>query len=126
MCVVHRIPQFSSAIHKIRAELHPSAAHIVCLYRFWGERFDLHIVKVYSSVLLVYANLIFALLVCQSYLIYRLCAYRISVLYDGDHNVDSNILSYIGAYIPMSLSEEFICPKVKYMHSSFDAFSLRD
>ena len=34
---------------------------------FWGERFDLHIISLLRcNVLLVYANLIFALLVCQS------------------------------------------------------------
>ena len=133
---IHKLSQLSSTINvcgasyssvlfchsQIRAELHPSAAHIVCLYRFWGERFDLHIVKVYSSVLLVYANLIFALLMCQSYKSYLV--HRISILYHGDDNVDCNILCLESVHIiPMSIFWWFMCPKIipTCTHSSFDA-----
>lgn len=94
----------------------------VCLYRFWGERFDLHIVKVYSCVLLVHANLIFALLMCQSYKSYLV--HRISILYHGDDNVDCNILCLESVHIiPMSIFQWFMCPKIipTCTHSSFDA-----
>ena len=109
-------PSFSFSIYR------------VCLYRFWGERFDLHIVKVYSSVLLVYANLIFALLKCQSYKSYLV--HRISILYHGDDNVDCNIfVSWIGAYYThVYISVVHVPKNHTYMHTFFFwcFFGLRD
>ena len=57
----------AAAAIPIRVELHPSRLHFADL--FWGERFDLHIisfVKVFCSVLLVYANLIFCSFSCAN------------------------------------------------------------
>ena len=73
-------------------------------------------------VLLVYANLIFALLMCQSYKSYLV--HRISILYHGDDNVDCNILCLESVHIiPMSIFQWFMCPKIipTCTHSSFDA-----
>ena len=94
----------------------PSFSYILCWsflgWEIWPPYHKS--VKVYYSVLLVYANLIFALLVCQSYKTYLV--HRISILYHGDHNVDSNILSYIGAYAQVFISS--CAQKIIHMHSS--------
>ena len=94
----------------------PSFSYILCWsflgWEIWPPYHKS--VKVYYSVLLVYANLIFALLVCQSYK--TDLVHRISILYHGDHNVDSNISSFIGAYAQLFISS---CAQKIHTHALF-------
>ena len=124
MCVVHPIPQFSSAIHKFVLNSILQLQHISSLLiSFLGwEIWPPYRKGVLLCVLLVYANLIFALLMCQSYKSYLV--HRISILYHGDDNVDCNILCLESVHIiPMSIFQWFMCPKIipTCTHSSFDA-----
>ena len=93
--------------------------NIILSFNFHGKYLRCSLVC--YLIIQVYANLIFALFMFQSYKSYM--GYRISILYHGDDNIDCNIfMSWIGALPCLYFSGS--CAQNSYLHADLKIYSL--